>query len=111
MSHRLDIPEAAFQWAGSSKRRCSGDAACEVDRLDGAAHRVGHREQEVRLLLQRMGLPVEASQPGWIQSVKKQRPERRIASARPGWTWAYARSFSRPLYRMSPPRRTESPPG
>src|SRR5262245_29469455 len=61
MSHRLDIPEATFQWAGGSKRCRSGDAACEVDRLDGAAHRVGHREQEVRLLLQRVGFAVEAS--------------------------------------------------
>jgi hypothetical protein len=51
MSHRLDIPEATFQWASSSKRCRSRDAACEFDRLDGAAHRVGHSEQEVRLLL------------------------------------------------------------
>ena len=43
MSHRLDIPEATFQRAGGSKRRRSRDAACEFHRLDGAAHRVGHR--------------------------------------------------------------------
>ena len=72
MSHRLDIPEATFQRAGGSKRRRSRDAACELHRLDGAAHRVGHREQEVRLLLQRVGLAVDASPPRYAQGVKKQ---------------------------------------
>ena len=72
MSHRLDIPEATFQRAGGSKRRRSRDAACELHRLDGAAHRVGHPEQEVRLLLQRVGLAVDASPPRFAQGVKKQ---------------------------------------
>ena len=72
MSHRLDIPEATFQRAGGSKRRRSCHAACELDRLDGAAHRVGHREQEVRLLLQRVGLAVEASPPRFAQAFEKQ---------------------------------------
>jgi hypothetical protein len=73
MSHRLDIPEAAFQRAAGSTRRRSRDAACEVDRPDGAAHRVGHREQQVRLLLERVGLAVEASPPRFAQGVEKQR--------------------------------------
>ena len=72
MSHRLDIPEATFQRAGGPKRRRSRDAASKLHRLDGAAHRVGHREQEVRLLLQRVGLAVDASPPGFAQGVKKQ---------------------------------------
>ena len=72
MSHRLDIPEATFQRAGGSKRRRSRDAACELHGLDGTAHRVGHREQEVRLLLQRVGLAVEASPPRFTQGVEKQ---------------------------------------
>jgi hypothetical protein len=72
MSHRLDIPEATFQRAGGSKRCGSRDAACELHRLDGAAHRVGHREQEVRLLLERVGLAVDASPPRFAQGVKQQ---------------------------------------
>jgi hypothetical protein len=70
MSHRLDIPEASFQRAGGSKGRRSGDAACQLNGLDGAAHRVGHPEQELRLLLQRMGLAVEASPPRFAQGVE-----------------------------------------
>ena len=46
MSHRLDIPEATFQRAGGSKRRRSRDAASEFHRLDCAAHRICHPQQQ-----------------------------------------------------------------
>ena len=72
MSHRLDIPEATFQRAGGSKRRRSRNAACELHGLDGVAHGVGHREQEVRPVFQRVGLAVEASPPRCAQGVEKQ---------------------------------------
>ena len=72
MSHRLDVPEATFQRAGGSKRRRSRDAARELHRLNSATHGVGHREQEVRLLLQRVGLAIDASPPRFPQGVKKE---------------------------------------
>ena len=90
MSHRLDVPEATFQRAGGSKRRRSRNAARKLHRLDGAAHRVGHRKQEVRFLLQRVGLDrrrIFATLRSAVSRSNK-RPERRIASARPNRTWA-----------------------
>ncbi len=72
MSHCLDVPKATFQRASGSKRRRSRNATGEIHGLYRAAHRVGHCKQQVRFLLQRVGLTVNASLPRFTHSVEKQ---------------------------------------
>jgi hypothetical protein len=72
VSHSLNVPETLFQRARRSERRRSRDSASELHRLDRAAHGVGHRELKVRPLLQRVGLPIEASPPRFAQGVEQQ---------------------------------------
>ena len=70
--HRLDVSEATLQWAGDLERCRSRDVASKFYGLDRAAHRVASREQKVRLLLERMGLTLQASLPRLVYGVEKQ---------------------------------------
>ena len=76
MPQDLDVAEVALQRATRTDSACARHAVYQLHCLRRAACRVGHGEQQVRFLTQRMGLSGYGCLPRVVQGVVEQQAPR-----------------------------------